>query len=222
MQTETRRSPAWRTRHVWLVVLGTVAVGGPACHRGEGTPDGGLGDGGTGDGGTSDGGAGDGGIVDFQCTADGDCTEGVCTELVDGGVGVCVGPISESDSCPPGPGGEPAPHECCNTGECDAGVCTWNLYGPRCSGAEIIGYNVCATDECASHADCGEGRACIPAGALGYPVASCDSVACLRDSDCAERPGGRCTLTPSTTCCNDMKPRCRYPDSPPISDECPP
>jgi hypothetical protein len=83
-------------------------------------------------------------------------------------------------------------------------------------------YNICLADTCTEHADCGAGSACIPAGALGFPVATCTQVGCLSDADCTDGPGGHCAIAPSTTCCGDAIPRCRYDDSPPIGNECPP
>ena len=189
---------------------------------GNGSGSGSGGGSGSGDGsddGADDGGSGGGG----QCAGDGDCPDGTCVELIPGGVTVCLGPVFEATRCAKDPNGQgELPHECCNTGECDAGICTGNLFGPQCSGAKQIPFNICLSDQCTSSDDCDASMTCVPAGALGYPVATCVALSCVSDADCDAAAGGQCVVEPSTTCCADAMPRCRYPDTPPIGDECPP
>jgi hypothetical protein len=53
-------------------------------------------------------------------------------------------------------------------------------------------FNVCTSDACTDDGDCLNHDVCVPAGALGRPVAFCISAACHADSDCIEYPDGRC------------------------------
>jgi hypothetical protein len=191
----------------------TGGNGGSAETNDEGSASGG---GSAGDGGDSDSGGGS------QCDDDRDCQDGECVALVEGGVRVCVFPVIDAMDCPDDPNGGRLPHKCCDSSECKVGICVSNDFGPQCSGAVLIPYNICVADECTVGEACAERQVCIPAGALAFPVATCIDVACVQDSDCDDAPSGTCVIEPSTTCCNDLLPRCRYPDTSPVSDECPP
>ena len=61
----------------------------------------------------------------------------------------------------------------------------------------------------------------MPSGVLGYKRAMC-AYGCRQDSDCTEKPDGKCNLAPTTTCCPLEHPRCTYPGDGPVGDECPP
>jgi len=162
--------------------------------------------------GTGTGGEGSG----SQCTTS--TTGCECVELAPGGVKVCVQTPVEATRCSAGEG---AADECCSSVDCASGKCFPTPIAPACSGERIGVYNVCAADQCSADADCTGGAWCLPAGALGHAVATCIS-SCRQDSDCTEKVGGRCVIEPTTTCCGDDLPRCRYPDTPPVGDECPP
>ncbi len=242
------RAPAGRGRRGDPVIAGTAGarVGGiaalavallaglPACgdsHVGAG---GGAG-GGVGAGGGSGGGAGGGGGVGggvgggtgdagtcapgapCPCGPDGVlCTADRCVEVAPGGVRACREDVTEVTSC-----GDGAMGECCSTAECDAGICVEGPVTAYCGGIVPAGWHVCATDLCASDADCGGGQACLPAGVYGRPVRTCIAASCTSDADCDAEPGGACVPYRSP-CCNAVGSlACAYPSGCRTDADCP-
>jgi hypothetical protein len=118
------------------------------------------------------------------------------------------------------PSGEPL-GECCDDTECGDGVCAAFSVG-YCGGAAPPEVNACRVAECVTDQDCGEGRACLPAGAFGTLVATCVDADCSADADCADRPDGRCDVLSTGTCGEPRGFHCTDSDDPCRSDaDCP-
>ncbi len=131
----------------------------------------------------------------------------------------CVAPEAPwVHACDPSGG---MPGECCDDSACGDGVCAAFSVG-YCGGAAPPDMNTCRTPECATDADCGAGRACLPAGAFGTLVATCVDADCSADSDCADRPDGRCDVLSTGTCGEPRGFHCTYADDPCRRDsDCP-
>ena len=141
-----------------------------------------------------------------DCNSNTDCPGGRCIALPPGGYRVCQVEPVPATSCESG-----RPDACCTSADCT--VPAQCFLGPivrSCGGAVRLPVNECATDECASNADCGTGI-CIPKGVTG-PIARCVSaVACRADSDCTAETGGHCILTSDPCCGTRGEMACRYP-----------
>jgi hypothetical protein len=110
------------------------------------------------------------------------------------------------------------PGQCCKSSDCasDTRAPARCILGPvetYCGGpAPPPPANVCATDACASAADCtGPNAICAPTGTLGRKAARCMTGGCRFDRDCTAAAGGACVPV-STGCCNQPSGLfCLYP-----------
>ena len=225
-----------------LALLATALACPPDDRTDTGTLDAGSEDAGAVDAGAVDAGGVDAGLVDAgrrdagagggprdECVADGDCSGGVCRALPErpGATRFCVGerPLSRR-SCAPDAGPGDWPGACCASDECatDAGpgFCVDFQVG-YCGGAAPPEVNTCRYDACAGDADCGPGRACVPAGAFGRVTSVCVEAPCAADGDCAARAGGECRPLLSGACGSIGGFYCSYEDDPCRLDaDCPP
>lgn len=148
-------------------------------------------------GGTDSGGGADApSTASGDCDTDADCPGGTCVELVPGGFRVCRTQPVEETTC-----GMPGIDECCTTADCAPGeTCFLGPIVETCGGPTRLPFNECASDLCATDADCGADRICAPAGTFA-PVAVCVSGSCHHDADCTAEAGGRCVVA-RDPCCN--------------------
>jgi hypothetical protein len=170
----------------------------------------GSGGAGTGTGGTSvGGGVGTGGAP----ANSGDCTldrstcgaNSRCVEITPGGYRVCTTHFPEATSCS-------GAQECCQSSDCKAGAtCYPTPLAPTCGGIVMIDSNVCASDMCASDADCGATEICVPAGTLDRKVRMCVPHGCHRDTDCNAATGGVCAPVSGGCCSGGIGLYCVYP-----------
>jgi len=123
-----------------------------------------------------------------SCTDDSCGSEQTCEEVVPGGFRACVGDLTEVSTCM-----NPSLDECCDTSECETGICALSVSYPTgpcgLGGADIL--NECLSDECQTDEDCGSGSVCIWQGVEGA-LRSCIPATCRSDADCAAAPFGEC------------------------------
>lgn len=164
------------------------------------------------------------------CHADADCPAGSgCGPLPDDPAARCVcirpRPALRVNRCLAGP----EPGDCCLDMDCPEreskpGFCQAEGYDAQnayCGGMAPPEWNRCVYDGCRRDADCGAGRACMPAGAYGYALAHCVMAACRSDAQCDRQPGGQCR--PFTRRCAAYGFACTYDADPCRADaDCPP
>jgi hypothetical protein len=192
---------------------GTGGSGGSAAAGGTG------GIGGAGTGGAGAAGTGGSGRNTGDCDESSQCGElGECVELAPGGFRVCVQPVEEATEChPDGTFGD----ECCDTSECEEGVCLESPLVPLCGGMPPVPVNVCATDECTSTEQCAaENSVCVPAGVWVRKVGTCVTGSCVFDSDCTEYGGGTCQPVQGPCCFAPSGLYCVYPGGCRTSADC--
>jgi len=216
---------------------GGGTAGGPSGGSPSGgAPSGGGPTAGGGNGGEAVGGSGGEGGADVggDCDTDADCPpDGSCIELSPGSYRVCQYSAVEATSC------TSKSDICCNSLDCE-GVgesCLLTPITAFCAGVQQKPHNQCASDQCASDADCEKDQICAPAGTLGNQIRVCLTATCtgqcaggvpcavirnpccgaplglfcapgcLIDADC---PGGYCDVDPETqeSVCVDGAPVC--------------
>jgi hypothetical protein len=139
-----------------------------------------------------------GGGIHGECATNADCPDnGECVDLEPGGNKVCKYPVQEATMCTEGD-----PDECCNSTECDLDTkCYPFPLSPHCGGAQPQPHNVCAKDQCASNNDCPDDGVCVPAGALGFKVATCIPAAC-HGTICGQESITDCVIAHHPCCGN--------------------
>jgi hypothetical protein len=142
-----------------------------------------------------------------DCDSDADCAAGAhCIELVPGGYRVCRETPTEATACD-----AEKFDECCDTSDCATGACYLGPIRAFCGGPVPVSSNVCASDECATDADCTDGNVCAPAGTFA-PVATCTYAACRLDTDCTAESGGHCVVAHDSCCDAPVGLLCTYDD----------
>lgn len=216
-----------------LLDAGDVDAGGmdagPALD--SGLPDAGARDAGAPPGGDA-GGTSDGGTLANrrdQCDGPEDCGGAACMAIPDqpGATRVCVGAREVPQrSCAPDAGPGDWPGACCTHDGCTLdggtpGFCVDFQVG-YCGGAPPPEVNTCRYDACQTDADCGNQRACVPAGAYGRVTSLCVDMACATDEDCNARAGGECRALFFGECGAIGGFSCTYADDPCREDrDCP-
>jgi hypothetical protein len=154
-------------------------------------------------GGGGAGGGGGGPKNSGDCQSPSDCGGDACVEVFPGGYRVCAIRVPEATTCSVPPG------SCCKSADCAADAkaparCVLGPVEPRCAGPVIVATNVCASDACASAADCpGENAICALGGTLGRKAARCMTGGCRLDRDCTAEAGGICAPV-ANPCCDEI------------------
>ncbi|MFO0613997.1 MAG: hypothetical protein U0414_15500 [Polyangiaceae bacterium] len=128
-----------------------------------------------------------------ECHSNADCPGGTCVE-VNVGFKTCQYPVDEATTCD-----NPGMDACCNSSECKANEkCVRTPVKPVCAGIPQPEFNTCASDECASDADC-NGGVCAPAGTFGNKVNACLPAQC--SGVCGLETMAPCAIV-RDPCCN--------------------
>jgi len=164
---------------------GAGATGGESQGGAGANSTGGSGTGGTGTGGDA---------LDLsECETNANCGGLECVDL-HGGYHVCQQLVTEATACT-GSGLD----ECCDTSECTSPAkCLEAPLKASCGGAAPEIYNTCATDECATDADCNAGSICAPAGTVDNKVAICFTAEC--SGFCGQENPSPCALVRDSCC----------------------
>ncbi len=104
---------------------------------------------------------------------------------------------------------------CCSDADCTdngQGFCVDFIIG-YCGGAPPEEINTCRYDGCQDDADCGAGKICLPAGALGSVTNQCVPAACTDHAQCSAGAGGFCSLLFSSQTCGHVELGCTYDTS---------
>ena len=192
-----------------LALAVTIAFGACKSEVIESPGTGGTGTGGTGTGATGAGGGtggGGGSPSEGDCQTSADCGGTACVAVTPGGFKVCTDDVVQATSCT-GSGFD----ECCDTAACNgAGICLTAPLFPYCGGPQPLEYNVCATDQCQSDADC-SGNVCLPSPMMGYQVRTCFAAQCKLSSECTAEAGGVCAPVRDACCNGTVGLYCVYP-----------
>ncbi len=128
-----------------------------------------------------------------ECQDDLDCPSGTCVD-VNNGYKLCQDPVVEATEC-----SDPE-DECCTTADCEPGAkCVAGPPTAYCGGAQPSTANVCAKDECLTHADCADAL-CVPAGTVGNKINICLPAGCF-GVICGQEHVASCALL-SDPCCS--------------------
>lgn len=127
-----------------------------------------------------------------SCTDDSCGSDRICAEVVPGGFRTCVGQLQEVSTCM-----NPALDECCDSSECETGVCALSVSYPSgpCGLGGADSLNQCLADACGTNDDCGSGEVCAWQEVDGV-VRLCTPAHCQSDADCTAAPFGRCAYIP--------------------------
>ncbi len=143
-----------------------------------------------------------------DCSSDAQCPGSKCVEIIPGGFRVCADVLVPATTCR-----EPGVDQCCGaTKPCPgAEPCYAGPLVPSCGGVQMLPYNQCAMDECASDAACGAGSVCLAAAVLGRKERACFPAPCKHDDECADAAGGQCAPVADPCCGQATTLYCIYP-----------
>ena len=153
-------------------------------------------------------GAGGASMGSGDCTTDAQCPGSKCVEIFPGGFRVCAAVLAPATTC-----SAPGFDECCgSTMPCAGGLpCYEGPLVPFCGGVQMLPYNQCAKDQCASDAECGAGNVCLVSAVLGRKERSCFPAPCKLDDECNAAPGGQCAPVSDPCCGQATTLYCVYP-----------